>query len=160
LGCRLRNALKMEPHLLFLWRLVVWQQFSNGILLCILPSLQNEHHIWDDCCVCEVNVAMPSKLWQAWLPNDVPNDVPCSLCLSVMELQSADPRTDTGLRNWNPSALTLHTPTGSRTHTLGHTECSNSSSLTRSVKQSFPPHSFPPPTVTMGTAINARAESP
>jgi hypothetical protein len=74
-------------------------------------------------------------------------------------LKSADLRTDTGLRNWNPSALTLRTLTGLRTHMLAHTEGSNSSCFTRSVEQSFPPHSFPPVTVTLAIAVNVRPKS-
>ena len=44
---------------------------------------------------------------------------------------------DTGLRNQDPSALTLRIPTGLRTHTLACTERSDSSSFESLLKQSF-----------------------
>ena len=49
------------------------------------------------------------------------------------QAQSADLRVDTGLRNQDPSALTLRILTGLRTYTLAHTEHSDSRILARSL---------------------------
>jgi hypothetical protein len=74
--------------------------------------------------------------------------------LSQLGRESADLRRDTGLRNQNPGVLTLCILAGSRACTLTHTELSDSSSLTRSFDQSFPPHSFSPQTLTIAFTIN------
>ena len=87
-------------------------------------------------------------LWFSSPPNHP--QLPLHLQLfSQLGRESADLRTDTGLRNRDPSALTLRMPTGLRTYMLAHTERSDSGLFERSVKQSFTPHSFPPLTVTM-----------